>query len=412
MKICRRALVALCIACSAARADPLSVTELKERFFEPPERYFEHIGESVEVRGTVAQIERCPANVPRKCRDHFVLSDGRGGPRVEVCGIPPQRNRDLRLGDVVRVTGKLGRGTGGCPEQGTFAVLMHEKTLDAKGRRVLLGGGSSVANQEERPVDAQFQEAVKAGDASRAAALLERGADLESRAYGGGDTPLGYAAERGDIPMIALLLRRGARIEAAGDRGRTPLLIAVARGQEAAVQALLAAGANAAAVDHDGKPAIVLAAEQGSAGIARLLLAKGADKNARVVSGPLAKSTALIRALESRNAAAAMVLIEAGADVKAVGSIGETPLHACSESPPEICAALLARGAVLEARTPQGNTPLMSAAQDGNAAVVRLLLSRGADPNAKNAQGETALRLAEKGDHQGVIELLKPVTLP
>jgi|GEM_PF-1747280 len=405
------ALFAWALFSSVARADgrpPLSVGELKRHFFDDTDRYFSSIGESVEVTGVIAELERC-AREPCAAPSHFVLTSGKGGPRLEVCGLPAGGGGPRR-GQQVRVRGKLGRHVGGCPEKGTFGVLMHEETLDARGGGILLAGGSSMANQEQ-PTDAQLREAVKAGDTAKASALVDQGADLESRAYAGGATPLGYAADSGDVGMIQLLLKRGAKIEATGDRGRTPLLVAVVGGKSQAVDALLAAGANPNAVDHDGKPALVLAADQGSAEVARKLLAKGADKNARVVSGPMAKATALINALESRHSSVALALIEAGADVNAVGSVGETPLHSCSDNPREVCSALLDHGAILEAKMPDGNTPLMAAAQEGNAPVVQLLLDKGADPNLKNVRGETALKLAEQGGHQAAVDVLKPRTI-
>lgn len=56
----------------------------------------------------------------------------------------------------------------------------------------------------------------------------------------------------------------------------------------------------------------------------------------------------------------------------------------------------LAKGAVVNARDSEGNTPLHSAADSGgggvNPAVV--LLANGADVNAKNKKGETPLRIA------------------
>lgn len=403
-----RALVAWVLLSCVARADGrplLSVGELKKRYFDDAERYFASIGESVEVTGVVAELERC-AREPCAAPGHFVLTSGKGGPRLEVCGLPAG-GVGPRRGQQVRVRGKMGRHVGGCPEKGTFGVLMHEETLDARGGGILLAGGSSMANQE-RPTDELLREAVKAGDTAKASALVDQGADIESRAYAGGATPLGYAADRGDVGMIELLLKRGAKIEATGDRGRTPLSVAVVGGKSQAVDALLAAGANPNTVDHDGKPALVLAADQGSAEVACKLLAKGADKNARVVSGPMAKATALINALESRHSDVALALIEAGADVIAAGSVGETPLHSCSDNPREVCAALLDHGAFLEAKMPDGNTPLLAAAQQGNAPVVQLLLDKGADPKVENVRGQTALKLAEEGGHQAAVDVLKP----
>jgi hypothetical protein len=70
-------------------------------------------------------------------------------------------------------------------------------------------------------------------------------------------------------------------------------------------------------------------------------------------------------------------------------------------------AALLDRGAAVDARDEDGRTPLMLAVARGRLEVVRLLLARGADPNAVDNAGRTPLQQAREKNLQDVAALLE-----
>ena len=67
---------------------------------------------------------------------------------------------------------------------------------------------------------------------------------------------------------------------------------------------------------------------------------------------------------------------------------------------------LLQQGAHIEAKSTNGMTPLMSAAESGNVPLVSLLLERGADAAANDDQGETALSWAARGGWVRIVNLL------
>lgn len=74
---------------------------------------------------------------------------------------------------------------------------------------------------------------------------------------------------------------------------------------------------------------------------------------------------------------------------------GWSPLHYAATGPePKLVELLLARGAALEARSPNGSTPLMMAARYGSESSVDLLLARGADARLRNDQGLDAAAFA------------------
>lgn len=88
---------------------------------------------------------------------------------------------------------------------------------------------------------------------------------------------------------------------------------------------------------------------------------------------------------------------------------GWTPLHlAAFFGHPELAAALLDRGAQVDARSTNSmkNTPLHAAAAGGHADVVDLLAKRGADPNAQQEGGWTALHSAAQAGNREMVSVL------
>lgn len=99
---------------------------------------------------------------------------------------------------------------------------------------------------------------------------------------------------------------------------------------------------------------------------------------------------------------AATALIAAGADVDAVSRNGMRvrPLHsAAAGRHVAICRALIEAGADVNAVQAGGFTPLMAAAQNGDAELVDLLTAAGADAGARADDGRTAADLAGAAGH-------------
>jgi len=67
----------------------------------------------------------------------------------------------------------------------------------------------------------------------------------------------------------------------------------------------------------------------------------------------------------------------------------------------------LEAGADVKAKNTMGDTALMLASKNGNTEIVKLLIEKGADVNAKDSKGNTALMLASKEQHTEIVNLLK-----
>ncbi|MDH5726788.1 MAG: ankyrin repeat domain-containing protein, partial [Nitrospira sp.] len=101
----------------------------------------------------------------------------------------------------------------------------------------------------------------------------------------------------------------------------------------------------------------------------------------------------LFQAAGSGNVAQVQALLAAGADVNAKMPDGSTALMAASTNDHVVVVqALLAASADVNAKgTTDGVTALMLASLEGHVAVVQALLATGADVNAKIPNGWTAL---------------------
>lgn len=120
----------------------------------------------------------------------------------------------------------------------------------------------------------------------------------------------------------------------------------------------------------------------------------------------------LYKAIENQDLEKMRALIDAGADVNALGKNNSayfTPLYSCAyrgfASGLEL---LLSHGAKLgPARANDGHTALMEAARDGSYAAVKKLIDAGADIHAANTEdGKTALHLAAGAGRGDVVKLL------
>ena len=134
-------------------------------------------------------------------------------------------------------------------------------------------------------------------------------------------------------------------------------------------------------------------------------LAAGADDGGKPSADG---TTALHRAVQAGDHAAAQRLLREGAAVNAATRNGVTPLLlAAINADPVMVETLLKAGADPNASLSRGQTILMTAARTGSDEAVRLLLARGADVNAREQiLGETALIWAAAENHPAVIKAL------
>jgi ankyrin repeat protein len=170
--------------------------------------------------------------------------------------------------------------------------------------------------------DASVVAAVKHGDLAAVRMLLRQHPDVNA-AEPDGTTALHWAAQRNDLDTVDLLIAAGADVNVANRYGVTPLSVACTNGNAAIVAKLLQARADPNAATPEGETPLMTAARTGQPETVKELLAHGANVN---LAEQWRGQTALMWAAAENNAAAAKVLIDAGADIKARSTGGFTAL--------------------------------------------------------------------------------------
>ena len=181
-----------------------------------------------------------------------------------------------------------------------------------------------------------------------------------------------------------------ANINATDGGGRTPLIWATIRADESAVKTLLAFGADPNITDNYGCNPLHFVT---SVGICKLLLAAKVDINAR---NAYYGRTALHTYNTRREVGVVDMLVQAGIDVNAQCSGGETALLNATYNPiTGIARRLLELGADVNATSRStGYTALHFATEFDRHELLIDLLKRGADYTRRTESGRTILHLA------------------
>ncbi len=163
-------------------------------------------------------------------------------------------------------------------------------------------------------VRSEVADAAEQDDKSAVRALLEKKADVNAPQVDG-TTALHWAVRANDLELTDMLLRAGARVSAANQSGVAPMLLAAMNGNAAILERLLQAGAGPnTPLSQSADTALMMAARTGKVDAVRVLLDHGAQVNAKETWGG---TTALMWAVSERHPEVAKLLVERGADVNA-----------------------------------------------------------------------------------------------
>jgi ankyrin repeat protein len=173
------------------------------------------------------------------------------------------------------------------------------------------------------------------------------------------------------------------------------------------VEQLLARGFDINSRDEKGQNLLYLSQRDGAPKVAQVLLG---HPDLRIDLSNSAGETPLMMAALRDQDDWVTRMLDKGARIDGTvepGKSGWTPLHYAAASPgAKALRVLLTRGAQVDARSPNGSTPLMMAAQYGTEDAVDLLLKQGADLRLRNDLDLSAADFAQRGGRESLARRL------
>jgi uncharacterized protein len=329
--------------------------------------------------------------------------------RQEVDGSTPLQWAVYK-GDVAEVKRLLRAGAkvGQANKYGATPMSLAAEVGNTEMLKVLLEVGADVESPNADGMTALLA-VSRTGNVEAAKLLLDRGAKVDAKEKWGGQTPLMWASARRHPAMMQLLISKGADVNAASiDRdyqrhvtaegrpksldsgGLTPLLYAARENCMACVDVLVKAGADIDLPDPDGVTPLHVAVMNANWDLAKQLIVAGADVNQWDIYGEAPLFTAVNQRTRIDGGRASIDPINQTTGLQIVQLLlekGADPNQQLFFKPAN------ARGVVMT----RGTTPLIRAAVNADAEVVKLLLAKGADATLMTADRQTPIHAALTG---------------
>jgi len=265
-------------------------------------------------------------------------------------------------------------------------------------------------------------EAVRRGRYSEVKRLLDNGASIESTDPSTikNQGPLHIACLNGDLGMVKLLEKYGCDFESLDFEQMTPIYYAIQSENIEVIDYLVSKGVDLEHRECQDRTPFYWACCQCSPKIVDYLYRLGCKINvvSKLKRSPLSKAAYIGRA-----DIVELLLSYEGIEIDQLDNRGRTPLHNAvwgktggregkrvgstqQEDCPEAAQLLLEKGAQVNLKDADGNTPLAIAAASHADRSIPILIAFGGELNVQNKLGETPLYQASKYGHIEICKLL------
>ncbi len=232
---------------------------------------------------------------------------------------------------------------------------------------------------------------VKAGDNVKILQMLSMGySPIQRFPECEGGTPLHVAASEGHILTMHILVRAGAELDTMDEEQNTALMLACIKGRSQAAKYLLQAGADVTQIGDDGMTCLHLATQSGFLECAHVILSQSHLPRNFLNLQDDGGWTPLVWACENKHEPVIRYLLERGANPLITDVEGNITLHwAALSGSRTTCEMLLNAGCEVNATNTIGETPIHIALRQDHYECTLLFLMRGARLDIKNNKQQT-----------------------
>jgi len=267
---------------------------------------------------------------------------------------------------------------------------------------------------------------------------VERGANVNITDTNG-ITPLMAISINGNFEIFEYLMDQGIKVNKKGKNNYTSLIYATKNNHTDIAKSLIEHGADVNVVSGDQDTPIMWASKHNNFEVVSLLLKHGAKKSINVANKE--GTTTAIWAAGNNNLRLLKLLKKYGADIHKKDNRGYVPMDFALQNNNEkmmlflienglnleeklavvkelpliwfsyknnfsLVKALVDRGANVNIKSSDGDTPLMFAVSNDNYEMVRYLINHGANVKVQNNDGDTPVQLAGKNKNRKMLKFL------